>query len=313
MQDPRFQGHKVLVTGAAGFIGTHLCRRLDAAGADVHAVSRRLRRHERGNIRYERVDLTDLEATRALLRRVQPSMVIHLAGRPAAARDAELVVPTLQSNLTSTVHLLVAAQEQGAPRVVLPGSLEEPEPGNGGASSPYAMSKWAASRYGLMFHELYRLPVAIARIFMTYGPTHRDLHKLMPYVILSLLDGQAPRLSSGRREVDWIHVDDVVDGLLALATAPAAPGQTLDLGSGRCVSIRAVVEELVRLIDPPVRPVFDPALDRSQEQLRVADVERTRHALGWAPRIGLNQGLAETVEWFRRHREKLRQEQGRRP
>lgn len=306
MLDPRFEGHKVLVTGAAGFIGSHLCRRLADMGADVHAVSRRLRRGVVGSIAYESVDLTDLEATRLLLRRSRPSLVIHLAGRADAARGVERVLPTFRSNLLTTVNLLVAASERGAPRVVLPGSLEEPQTAQTVASSPYAMSKSAASGYGRMFHELYQLPVAIGRIFMTYGPTRKNLHKLIPYVILALLDGQAPELSSGRRAVDWIHVEDVVEGLLALATAPAAVGASFDLGSGVCVPIREVVEHLVALIDPALMPHFDPALDRPQEQLRVADLARSRALLGWAPRIELDQGLADTVEWFRRHRDSLR-------
>lgn len=304
-------GRTVLVTGAAGFIGSHLCQRLAAMGVAVHAVSRSLSPGQSGSVTRNRCDLADLAATRSLLRRCRPDIIIHLAGLAAAARDPGLVLPTFQSNLAATVNLLTAAQEFAQPRVVLPGSLEEPEHldhprvhPDAVASSPYAISKWCASEYGRMFHRLYGLPVTIGRIFMAYGPTARDLHKLIPYVILSLLDGQAPRLSSGRRELDWIHVDDVVSGLLALADAPGAVGQTLDIGSGTRVSIRDLVARIVELSGPPpeAAPIFDPALDRPFEQTRVARVQATQSAIGWRPAVTLNQGLAATVEWFQRHR-----------
>jgi UDP-glucose 4-epimerase len=301
-------GRKLLVTGAAGFIGTRLCERLAALDVTAHAVSRSVQGRSSGSVTYLQADLSELETTRRLLQRLQPDVVIHLAGLAAAARGLELVLPTFESNLLATVNLLTAARELGAPRIVLPGSLEEPERPDAVASSPYAISKWAASAYGRMFHELYGLPVAIGRLFITYGPTRKDPHKLIPYTILSLLDGRAPRLSSGRREVDWVHIDDVVDGLLALATAPQAVGQCFDIGSGRLVSIRGVVERLVALVDPALVPHFDASLDRPSEQVRVADVERTQRALGWVPRVDLERGLADTVDWFREQRESLRRE-----
>lgn len=300
-------GQTILVTGAAGFIGTHLCQRLAAKAVTVHAVSRSLPPGRSGSVTRSRADLTDAAETRRLLRRCHPDIIIHLAGLPAAARDPRLVLPTFHSNLVTTVNLLVAAQELGQPHLVLAGSFEEPDPPLATANSPYALSKGCARAYGQMFSERYGLPVTLARIFMTYGPTTNHLHKVIPYVILSLLNGQAPHLSSGRRGLDWIHVDDVVSGLLALAVAPAAPNgmiRTLDLGSGALTPIREVVTRIVELMSPQPQdaPLFDPVLDRPFEQERVANLQATRDAIGWQPEIGLNQGLAATVEWFQRHR-----------
>lgn len=304
----RLRGQKVLVTGAAGFIGGQLCERLARAEINVHAVSRSFSPGVHGSLKRERVDLSEPEATRRLLRRTQPDLVFHLAGFANGARDPALIAPNLQGNLLTTIHLLTAALECGAPLVVLPASLEEPDAADDAPSSPYAAAKWAASAYGRMFHQLYGLPVSIARIFITYGPAGNNLHKLIPYSILSLLDGVAPRLSSGRRGVDWIHVDDVVDGLLALAAARGAAGATLDIGSGLLTSVRSVVERIARLVDPArtLTPIFDAALDRPQEQVRVASVRRTEELTGWKARIPLDEGLARTVEWYRRNRASLR-------
>ena len=294
-------GRKVLVTGAAGFIGSHLCDRLARHGIEVCAVSRRFTPVRKGSVSYQPGDLSDLEATRTLLRAVKPEVIFHLAGLAAGARDPSLVVPTFQSNLASTVNLLVAALETGKPRVVLPGSLEEPTEADALASSPYAMSKWAASSYGRMFCSLYQLPVAIGRVFITYGPTSKDLHKLIPYVTLALLRDDPPRLASGRRQVDWVHVDDVVDGLIALATAQKAIGATVDIGSGRLMTIRSLVERIVELVQPARGPLFDALPERPFEQVRVADVDRAFELTGWRPKVDFDAGLKSTVEWFRAH------------
>jgi UDP-glucose 4-epimerase len=96
--------------------------------------------------------------------------------------------------------------------------------------SPYAAAKWSVSGYARMFRALYQIPVVIAKIFMVYGSGQTDHTKLIPYVILSLLRGEAPRLSSGVRLVDWIFVDDVVDGLIGCAQTHGIDGRTVEFG-----------------------------------------------------------------------------------
>ena len=223
----KLAGHVALVTGAAGFIGSALCRGLTQAGMEVHGVSRTERVVTDSCARWHSNRLDDIEAVRALFKAARPDYVFHLASHVAGSRAIELVLPTFSANLTSTVNLLTAATELGCERILLTGSLEEPEPGPDHAvpSSPYAAAKFAASAYGRMFHALYNTPVAILRLFMVYGPGQQDLRKLVPYVTLSLLKGQTPELSSGVRKVDWIYVDDVVAGYLAAATAKGVEGE----------------------------------------------------------------------------------------
>ena len=294
-------GRRALVTGASGFIGSALCRHLTQAGMEVHGVSRTERADTDICARWHTCRLDDIEAVRALFKAARPDFVFHLASHVAGSRAIELVLPTFSGNLTSTVNFLTAATELGCERILLTGSLEEPEPGPEYAvpSSPYAAAKFAASAYGRMFHALYRTPVTILRLFMVYGPGQRDIRKLVPYTTLSLLKGQTPELSSGVRNVDWIFVDDVAAGYIAAAIAKDVEGSTIDLGSGKLVSVRTVVEELVGLINPRVQPLFGSVPERALEQIRTADVERSFHLLGWRTQVSLHDGLARTTKWYR--------------
>jgi nucleoside-diphosphate-sugar epimerase len=294
---PSVHGRRILVTGASGFIGTHLLDRLGEQEAEVHAVSRRPP-PESGSVTWHQTDLTDLDAVRRVVGASSPDLVFHLAGETRAARTLELVLPTFQSNLLSTVNLLTAVAERDAARVVLTGSLEEAEPGEP-TSSPYALSKSAARAYGELLQALVALPVVVLRVFMVYGPKQRDLRKLVPYVILSLLHGERPQLTSGRREVDWVYVGDVADAFLAAAAAEDVVAASVDVGSGCASSIRSLVLRLVELIDSSIEPDFEAVPDRPREQARVADVEAAAAAIGWQPRVGLDDGLAQTVSWYR--------------
>jgi UDP-glucose 4-epimerase len=291
-------GRRALVTGASGFIGTHLLEQLRDDGVEIHAVSRHVPPTSDPQTTWHELDLTDPDAVRRVVGNVVPEVVFHLAGDSRAAREVDLVTPTFQANVASTVNLLTALAEHGTPRVVLAGSLEEPDPGEA-PSAPYAASKLAARSYADLFRTVIGLPVVVLRIFMVYGPRQQDLRKLVPYVILSLLRGEAPQLTSGRREIDWVYVGDVADAFVAAAVAEDAAHASVDVGTGTACSIRSLVDRVVELIDPVFLPAFGAIEDRPLEQIRVADVGTAAQAIGWRPRVALDEGLRRTVDWYR--------------
>jgi nucleoside-diphosphate-sugar epimerase len=233
---------------------------------------------------------------------VKPATVFHFSGLVNGAPELRFVVPTFHSLLASTVNLLTAAAETSRPRVLLVGSLEEPraESTEVWPTSPYGAAKWAASAYGRMFQKLFGLSVVIARTHMTYGPGQPSW-KVIPSTILSLLRGERPRLSSGRRALDWVYVDDVADGLLVAASSAGLDGATVELGSGALTSIREIVAKLVALVAPSLEPVFGALPDRPRDDERAADVEVTRALTGWTATTSLDEGLARTVDWYRTH------------
>jgi len=294
-----YQGRRVLITGASGFIGRRLTRRLHELGAEVEPVSRQSPPEDEN--RWHQVDLADPQAVRPMVAAIKPDIAFHLASQVTESRDRNVVLETFHANLASAVYLLDALAEQGCKRIVQTGSLEEPEPGDpvSTPSSGDAASKWGAAAYARMFHSLWSTPVVLARLFMVYGPEQRDLTKVVPHVITSLLLGRDPQLSSGKRPVDWVYVDDVVEGLLALGIASGVDGRQVDLGSGKLVPVRAVVEQIYAAMAPEREIPWGGVPDRPLEQVRVARVEETGELLGWSPQVGLEQGLPATIAWYR--------------
>jgi UDP-glucose 4-epimerase len=291
--------NRYVVTGASGFLGASLARRLAADGAEVHALSRSAPPPDTG-AHWHACDVADQSAVRVIFSKVRPQVVFHLAGLVTGSRDVSFVLPTMATNLVGTVHVLLAAAELGCQRVVCLGSLQEPDhevlpvP-----NSPYAAAKFAASAYARMFAEVCSLPVSIGRPFMAYGPGQLDFTKVVPYVLSKLLRGESPEMSSGRQGFDWVFVTDVVEALLAIAASKDSVGKTVDIGTGVLTEVRDIALGLARRLGNPVPVKLQAIPDRRLEPTRCADIEATARVTGWRPRVALEEGLDRTVEWYR--------------
>lgn len=291
------------MTGASGFIGHALCARLLEQGAEVHGTSRRKVDFESDKWTHASIDLTIPEDVDELVSLARPDYIVHLASCVTGKREIDWIRETFAGNLQTAVNVLVAAQKVGVEKTVLAGSLEEPEASDSApvATSPYAASKWCASAYARTMHALYGTRSAVARIFMVYGPGQQDLMKLVPYVCLSAARSEAPELMSGGREVDWIYIDDVVDGLIRAAQAGPDDGGYVDIGSGELVTTGDVAERVCRLARTGVAPKLGAVPDRAMEQVRKADIDATSAILGWRPAMSIDAGLQRTYDWYKDH------------
>lgn len=294
----------VAVTGASGFIGRHLVSRLCDLKAEVHGFARSETSFHHQRYRNVTLDLTEYDAVKRAFGALKPDFVFHLASHVMGAPDFQHVIPAFRANLTACVHVLSACAENDVAkgRIVLSGSLVEPPPERMETvpSSPYAAAKWAASGYARMFHALYGLPTAIARVFMVYGPAQRDESKLVPYFVKTLLSGETPKLTSGTRLIDWVYVSDVVDGFIAIATTPGVEGDSIDLGSGQLIATRDFVTKICEVMGTPLRPEIGTLPDRPMEPVFKADVETSFNKIGWRPKTSLDQGLTEVIDYYRR-------------
>ncbi len=290
------QSHRVLITGASGFIGSHLCGELLRRGHEVHAVSRSRPVVFGERLIWHPVDLTDERSTRKTIAGIGADLIFHLCSHAQGERELPFVLPTFRNEVQTTINVLTSAVETGCNRLVMAGSLEEPAPGEVPAS-PYAAAKASSRQYASMFHRLYGLPVVQTRIFMTYGPGQSQ-KKLIMHCIKTLRQGGRLAIASPNRKVDWIYVDDVVCGLLAVATTPGLEGKSVDLGSGEVVTIRDLVINLRQLINPNAVVEFGSSPWNDVEMVRRADATTTRTLTGWRCIVPLGEGLARTVAHF---------------
>lgn len=293
-------GKNVLVTGARGFIGANLRHALTAAGANITATSRAP--HTEPGATWRIADLSSPDAAMRLVDEAQADIIFHLSGHVTAVRAVENVIPATQANFLDGLHLMIAANARPGCRLVLANSLEEPSDEEAGAppSSPYAAAKYASTSYARMFHALYGTPIVIARIAMGYGPRQSDLKKLVPYLCLSALRGEAPALSSGARICDWVFADDIASGLIACALSDGAMGRVVDIATSEMASVRHVAETIAALVPGSPPPRFGALNDRSLERLRPANVDQAFELTGWRASTYLRDGLAATVDYYRR-------------
>ncbi len=293
-------GKRVLVTGASGFLGRHLCAHLSRLGAEVHGTSR-VPRPEAPGIRWWHSEITTVGDVEALFEAIDPALVYHLSGEVDTAPHLEMLERTYRSLLTSTICLLSVSARNRKPRLILAGSLEEVDSRDPELvpPSPYSAAKTAASQYARLCHQMYGAPVVVLRTFMGYGPEQSE-KKLVPATLRAILAGQIPKLSSGQRELDWIHVDDIVDAYAAAGLSSDAEGRVLDIGTGRLTSIRTLVKLLVACSGKQAELQFGALEDRVNREPRVADLGPPKAILGWAPKIPLETGLQQTVNWYLR-------------
>lgn len=302
-----YSDKKIIVTGATGFIGPHLCRKLAELGANVFAAARNIKDpfdDDVKNIKAVKADFSKSEEVEKIFEEIKPDYTFHLAGLAAGGQELDLIEPTFQSNLVTSINVLKTITEKKSGRLIIIGSMEEPSTEDTEAipSSPYAASKWASSSYARMFHKLYETDVVIARLFMTYGPGYQPQKKLLPNVINSLLENESPKLRSGSRLIDWIYIDDVVDGLLTLGLTEGIEGETLDIGSGTLITTLDFVQTIKEVVGLDIKLSTGELEDRKMEQEKTANVETTFNITGWKHRISLKDGLAKTVNWYRKQR-----------
>ncbi|MBI2910172.1 MAG: SDR family NAD(P)-dependent oxidoreductase [Chloroflexi bacterium] len=309
MQVGYWAGRRVFVTGASGFLGSHLVRRLVGLGGHVFAFLRPASETQRIADVIDRVTLVegDLFDVKSLERGVavaRPELVYHLAAAGVApdCDDEQLV----RVNAMGTLQLLRACAGSGLLRFVYAGSCFEYGEGSDLAESQplaptsvYAASKLAGHAITQAFCHRHSLPWVSLRPFTVYGPWERT-SRLIPHTIFRGLKGEDVLVTPGEQERDYIFVDDVIDGFLLGGEHPAAIGRTFNLCTGQPVKVRDIVCQVLDLLDSRSRPVFGALPYRADEMFRQSGDNRlARSVLGWAARYSLLEGLRLTIEWYK--------------
>jgi dTDP-glucose 4,6-dehydratase len=307
-------GSRVLVTGASGFIGSHLTRLLVAEGVDVHALTdevssvypvRLLDQRER--ITLHEANLNDRNAMDAVVDRARPELVFHLAAYTHVGKSWQRVDECIQTNIAGTVNLLSALADSGYRRFVYTGTSEIygdiPVPFREDARvdpiSPYAVSKHAGESLCRVFHQGRGWPIVMVRPFNAYGPAQAP-DRVIPEIIVRALRGQELRMTQGLQTREFNYVEDLADGFVRLATTPGIEGEIFNLGSGEEVSMRTLATTILDLMGNPIEAQFGALPERPTEIRRMfSDSNKAREQLGWKPTHGLAEGLEKTIRWYR--------------
>lgn len=302
---------KVLVTGGAGFIGSHLTDRLVADGHDV-VVLDNLSTGSLDNlagaaprIAFVEGDLRDRVTVAQACRGVE--VVFHQAALASVARSVEHPREVTEVNVGGTLNLVLAARDAGVRRVVFASSssvygdtptLPKTETMALTPRSPYAASKAAGEAYLAAAMGSYGLETVSLRYFNVYGPRQspRSLYAaVVPLFVDAVLRGQAPTIhGDGGQTRDFTFVEDVADALVRAATAPRAVEGPMNVGGGRRISVLDLARAVARAVGVSVSPVHEPPRVGDVRD-SLADIDRARDRLGWSPRTDLEAGLARVV------------------
>jgi nucleoside-diphosphate-sugar epimerase len=302
-----------LVTGGAGFIGSHLAEELVRRGQRVRIADSLItgRRENLARLDVELLegDLADLAFARRAVRGME--YVLHQAAIPSVPRSVADPVESHRANVDATLNVLLAARDEGVARLVYAGSssvygdaaeLPKREDMTPAPVSPYALQKLVAEQYCRMFTRLYGLETVSMRYFNVFGPRQDPGSPYSGVISLfatALLDGRPPTIyGDGEQTRDFTYVSNVVDGVLRACEAGGVSGEVMNLATGGRISLNELLAVMNRRAGTSVAPLYKPAREGDVRHSQ-ADISRARRLLGYAPMVSLEDGLAETLGWYR--------------
>ena len=314
-------GKQTLVTGAGGFIGSHLVDALVRNGSRVRAFVRYNSRGDPGLLSmlspgvFEEIeiiagDLRDLPALLSAMQSVE--IVFHLGALIAIPYSYLHPVEVVESNVMGTLNVLLAGRETGVGRIVHTSTsevygtamrvpIDESHPLQG--QSPYSASKIGADKLVESFFCAYDLPIVTVRPFNTYGP-RQSARAVIPAIITQALTRDIIYLGNLDTSRDFTYVSDTVEGFLSAATTPGIEGETFNLGVGSEAKIGDLAQKIISLLGKPIEIKLESARlrpERSEVQRLISDNHLARERLGWMPMVDLREGLSRTIHWFSEH------------
>ncbi len=304
-----------LVTGGAGFIGSHIAEALVKRGERVRVLDnlitgkRENLAHLRGKLEFIEGDIRNYEQTRQAVAGVH--VVFHEAAIPSVPRSVADPLLNHDCNVNGTFNVLLAARDAGVKRVVYAASssaygetevLPKQEAMAPTPLSPYAAAKLFGEYYCQVFTQVYGLETACLRYFNVFGPRQdpsSPYSGVISKFVTALLNGQTPVIfGDGEQSRDFTYIDNVVDANLRAAEAPRAAGQVMNLGIGERITLNALLSELQKVLGTHLTPHYEP-MRAGDVRHSLADITQAKTLLGYEPLIGLAEGLRRTVEWYR--------------
>ena len=303
-----------LVTGGAGFIGSHLCEELVRRGERVRVVDslitgKRQNLAHLPQVEFMEGDLADIDVARRAAHGIE--YVLHQAAIPSVPRSVDDPLTSNRANIDASVNILVAARDANVKRLVYAGSssaygnsevLPKVETMPAAPLSPYALQKLVAEQYCQMFTTLYGFDTVTIRYFNVFGPRQdpsSPYSGVISLFISALCDGRRPTIyGDGEQTRDFTYVANVVDGVLRACHAPGASGEVINVATAGRISLNQLFAIVKREVGSSLEPDYSNprAGDVRDSQ---ADIGKAQRLLGYTPIVGFEEGLGRTVKWYR--------------
>ncbi|HOI25737.1 MAG TPA: GDP-mannose 4,6-dehydratase [Caldisericia bacterium] len=308
----------ILVTGSAGFIGSHLCEFLVQQGHNVRAFVRYNSRNHYGwleesphknNIEYYTGDIRDFDSIKDSLRGID--IVFHLAALIGIPYSYVSPLAYIKTNIEGSYNVLQASRELGIKRVVHTSTseiygtaqyvpIDEKHPVN--PQSPYAATKSGADELALSFYRSFDLPVSVIRPFNTFGP-RQSARAVIPTIITQVLAGKKEIILGNLESTrDMNYVQNTVQGFYEVGLHQDSIGEVVNVGSGREVSVKELALTIARLCNVSIDFKLDENRirpEKSEVERLLCDATKANRIAGWVPKYSLEEGLSETIEWFK--------------
>lgn len=305
---------RYLVTGGAGFIGSHLTEALRRRGAFVRVADSLITGHRENlahidGVEFLEGDLADLDVARRAVDGID--IVLHQAAIPSVPRSVSDPITSNRSNIDATLNVLVAARDAGVKRVVYAASssaygnaatLPKHEAMPSAPLSPYALQKLVGEQYMQMFTQLYGLETVSIRYFNVFGPRQDPSSPYSGVISIftrALVEGRSPTIyGDGEQTRDFTFVANVVDGVLRACEAPEASGHVINVATGARISLNQLFAALAELLGSPLEPTYREARAGDVRDSQ-ADITKARRLLGYQPLVAFEDGLRLTIDWFK--------------
>lgn len=306
MQISSWKNKRVLITGSGGFIGSHLLKFLKSKGARVLGISR----HPKNKRLERKVDVSNFRELEKVFNSFRPQVCFHLASEALVEKGQEFPYETFDNNISNTLNILELCRLKHIQRVIIastvhvygdnPSPFSEDHPAR--PSRPYETSKTAADLIAQSYADTYGLPVLIPRFVNVYGPGDKNIGRIIPKTIHTIMSGDELTMWGGKAQRDYLHIDDAIrayDLLARINDTQLEKNRIFNFGTGKPISAGELIK-LIALLAKHVNPIKKIQSARENEvSIQQVSWKKAKRILGWKPRKKLAVGLQETINWYK--------------
>lgn len=309
-----WQGRPILVTGASGFVGSHLVSHLISKKSKVVTFSKK-GSNPQLQVQNEVGSIEDFKKLNDMIKKSKINTIFHLAAQPIVEVGQSNPIKTFEVNIKGTWNILEAARENNVQKIIIASTVhvygdnpkvpfkEEyfPKP-----SRPYETSKACADLLAQSFADTYDLPVEIPRFVNIYGPGDFNFSRLIPKIIKSILSGEQPEVWDIGSIRDFLYIDDAINAYLMLAEKKLDGGKRLrvfNFGTGKPIKIHDLVLKIIELSNKKINLKMEKLPEERSNEIKkqYVSIAKAKRKLGWYPKVGLNEGLSKTINWYQQN------------